>query len=319
MTDNKPTTPSAVNVAIQKLYRVLTPNTLLPDHGLDPAAIKTQCFEMLEILHQHHIPSHSPLFETDKDSYHAAQSSLLSTLILKTDGLNLVDRAELLESFLSHPLHTEPPHLHSHHDFIYVVRALSTQPATQTIPFFKVFLERGFDPDESDPQFNSSALLSSTHRGSAELCRLFLDYGANPLRQDSYWRYPLSEFATRAEPDFLHLLKEHRSLLDPELLNCDGHNALHLAAINGQLENITYLISMGFDPLQLDYKKKTPSDMAKTFDQHDAYRLLKEAELAMYEHKELQSIVKEAQETLPRTGQPQEKPSSLTEPKPLRI
>lgn len=128
------------------------------------------------------------------------------------------------------------------------------------LPFVKVLLQAGVDPDEVEV-FRMSALEISLSRtySNPSVTLLLLEFGAQvshacPNEGDS-----LVSLATQESS-----LDVMRALLEKGASpNClFGESPLHWAALNGQVDRAALLLKFGADPFQRDIKDKTPLDVA---------------------------------------------------------
>ena len=130
------------------------------------------------------------------------------------------------------------------------------------MPLVKAFLEKGGDPNTTDPEWNLTALHYTAKYGDIGTTRLLLKAGADPDVSVKFTKNtPLFEAASSGHAKVVQCLLQHKANIMS--VGKGKRTALHAAAANGHLECVTVLMKAGADPESLDKEGYTPLDLAE--------------------------------------------------------
>ncbi|XP_053236614.1 ankyrin repeat and EF-hand domain-containing protein 1 isoform X1 [Podarcis raffonei] len=123
------------------------------------------------------------------------------------------------------------------------------------------FLERGADPNATNPATGRTALMEAAREGVLDVVRGILERGGNVNVFDNE-RHHAAHFA--AKGGFFEILKLISAYNgDVGLIAMNGNTPLHYAAAGGYAECCRFIGQRGTDPTWRNLEKKTPRQVAK--------------------------------------------------------
>ncbi|CAM6101908.1 unnamed protein product [Calypogeia fissa] len=156
-------------------------------------------------------------------------------------------------------------------------------------------LSQGKDPDAVDEN-GRTALHEAASRGFEDCVRILLEYAAAPNLQDNEGNLPLAEAVLNGHSSTADILWDNGGRISPDsnigtlfslatqeanksvvkefirfgvdvnIVNLEGHTALHIAVAQNSLSMATFLLSEGADASKPDYNGVTPLDLARQED-----------------------------------------------------
>lgn len=151
-------------------------------------------------------------------------------------------------------------------DGMYAEPELTTACARGQVEIVRVLLEHGYDVNDSGhrdaPAYVSrkSPLLAAASSGNPGICRLLLEFGADPTYRDAWGRSALHWAANRADVSTVEVvLQNARNVSETD---DEGTTPLHIAAARGKSDVVRLLIKNGAEINAKDNHDHSPLDRA---------------------------------------------------------
>ncbi|KAJ3005964.1 hypothetical protein HKX48_000374 [Thoreauomyces humboldtii] len=140
--------------------------------------------------------------------------------------------------------------------------ALHIAAATNSVEIVRLLLPVSKTALDTQTDSGQTALHYAASKGHLETVDELLNADADPSVPDSYGQLPIHRAATLDRLAVVRRLKE-----DPRgkvnVRDGSGNTPLHLAAEEGHVELVRYLLSVGADPDFVNKEEKRPADMSQ--------------------------------------------------------
>ncbi|KAE8600901.1 hypothetical protein XENTR_v10013447 [Xenopus tropicalis] len=122
-------------------------------------------------------------------------------------------------------------------------------------------LDKGANPNSSNPKTGRTALMEAAREGALEVVRSILEKGGDVNAIDNERNHAVHFAAKGGFFEVLKVLSAYKA--DMGIIAMDGNTALHHAASGGFSECCRFLGQRGCNPLWKNVKTMTPKDLAK--------------------------------------------------------
>ena len=133
-------------------------------------------------------------------------------------------------------------------------------------------LEDGLDPNIRN-QYDESALMIASIKGSEDTVRLLLEYNANPNIVNEFYETPLLHASIYGYPDIVETLLEYNA--DPNIYDDVKYTPLMRAITHRFAEIVRLLLDNGADPFIINVRGDTALDLAERYPDDAIIDLLK--------------------------------------------